>query len=367
MKVLQILPALNQGGVEYYVLENCQHIAQYADSFVISSGGRLVETLVNNGSQHLSLPIERKNLKSLCQINQLTKIIKRIHPDIIHIHSRLQAWLVYFALKKLSHRPTIITTVHGINSVNRYSEQMLHADKVILVSHALKQHIIHSYPNISKERYIVIPQGINTQTFNNNAVISHPIKEQASELGIDLMNDRVLLLAGRITRIKGIPFLIQLMERFKSEGKTYIKAVIVGGYDDRNKAFFHEMQRVVRERNLEKQILWFGSSDDMTSIYRLADATLSLTTKPESYGRTVLESLACGTPVIGFDYGGVGENLQKFYPDGRIFPNDPMALYETVLKVLATPKADHKIFPVTDTIEQSQAKLKALYESLCTS
>lgn len=142
MRILQILPALNQGGVEYYVLENCQHIVHYADSFVISAGGKLVDTLIKSGSHHFMLPIERKNLKSLSQIKKLTQLIEEIHPDIIHIHSRLQAWLIFFALKKLSYHPKIATTVHGFNSVNYYSQQMLYADKVILVSNVLKQYML---------------------------------------------------------------------------------------------------------------------------------------------------------------------------------------------------------------------------------
>lgn len=364
MKILQILPAMNQGGVEYYVLENTQHIANYAESFVISAGGRLVDQVIQNGSQHFALPIEKKNFRSLMQVKKLRKLIETIHPDIIHVHSRLQAWLVTFALRKLSYRPKVITTVHGFNSINRYSQQMLHADQVIAVSESLKKYLSQAYPQEPVDNVLVISQGIDSSKFNQSKPIKDSIRQQVIDLGIDLKQDKILLLPGRITRIKGISLLIDLMKQLKDENHTNIKAVIVGGYDKRNEEFYQAMKSRIVELQLEQQILWFGTCDDMASIYQLADLTLSITSKPESYGRTVIESLACGTPVVGFDYGGVGENLSQFYPLGKISPNDPSALYEAVLRELSVPKQEKSIQPISDTIEQSQAKLKSLYESL---
>lgn len=364
MKILQVLPALNQGGVEYYVLENTQHIAQYAESFVISSGGRLVPELIKNGSQHFELPIEKKNFRSLMQIKKLRKLIEDIHPDIIHVHSRLQAWLITFALKKLSYRPKLITTVHGFNSINRYSQQMLHADQVIAVSESLKQYLSRAYPQEPTENILVIPQGINPHKFSSKRPISDRIRQTMVELGISFERDQIILLPGRITRIKGINLLIDLMEQLNDENHANIKALIVGGHDKRNEEFYQSMRSRISELQLEQKILWFGTCDDMASIYQLADLTLSITSKPESYGRTVIESLACGTPVVGFDYGGVGENLQQFYPEGTIPPNNLTALYAAVLRELSVPKQEKLIQPINDTIEQSQAKLKSLYESL---
>lgn len=364
MKILQILPALNQGGVEYYVLENCQHIAQYADSFVISSGGRLLEQLIHNGSQHFELQIERKNLSSLLKVRALRKLIEEIHPDIIHIHSRLQAWLISFVMKKLSYRPKIVTTVHGFNSINRYSQQMLHADKIIAVSQSLKDYLSQAYPQEPVDKIEVISQGIDAEKFN---IHHHPhplVKDRMIELGINFHQDKIILLPGRITRIKGISLLIDLMSNLKREGYTNIKALIVGGYDKRNEDYYQEMITRIAQEKLQSQILWFGTCDDMPSVYALSDLTLSITSKPESYGRTVIESLACGTPVIGFDYGGVGENLQKFYPSGKTQPNVLFALYENVIRELSVPKTAKYIPTISDTIDLSQSKLKLLYESL---
>ncbi|WP_233491659.1 glycosyltransferase [Wohlfahrtiimonas sp. G9077] len=363
MKILQILPALNQGGVEYYVLENCAHIATYANSYVISSGGRLVSRLEQAGSTHFTLPIEKKRVRSLLQIGKLARLINEIEPDIIHIHSRLQAWLVHFALKRVKTRPHIVTTVHGFNSISRYSEQMLKADRVIVVSKALENYLINAYPRADMKRFAIITQGIDPTIFHRNVTVPDAMHARLQTLGIT-EQDQILLLAGRITRIKGIPLVIELMAKLKANGITHIKALIVGGYDARNRAFYEEMKALIAAKGLTKSILWYGTCDEMAAIYTRANITLSLTTKPESYGRTVLEALACGTPVIGFNYGGVGENLSRFYPNGAIRPHHLPTLYDKTLEILAIPKAQAQIAPITDTIALSQEKLRDLYQSL---
>lgn len=364
MKILQILPALNQGGVEYYILENSRFINEYADSYVISAGGRLVPELLKNGSKHFELPIEKKNLKSLFQVGKIVKIIEEVHPDIIHIHSRLQAWLIYFALKKLSYRPKVVTTAHSFNSISRYSRQILRADKVIAVSQFLKDYLAKNYPQEAVDKIEVITQGIDDTKFNRTVVPSTKIQEKIKSFGINIETDKILLLPGRITRFKGIPALIDLMYKLKQDGLHNVKALIVGEYNSRNQNFYNEMQEKISKLSLTDTIFWFGTCDDMPSIYTMADISFSLTSKPESYGRTVLESLACGTPMIGYNYGGVQENLEKYFPLGAITPNDPTALYNAVITLLSTEPEDREIPAIDDNILSAQKKLQDLYESL---
>ena len=61
---------------------------------------------------------------------------------------------------------------------------------------------------------------------------------------------------------------------------------------------------------------------------------LSLSTKPESFGRTVVEALGMGVPVIGYDHGGVGEILDQLYPQGRVPLKDASALFQAVTESL---------------------------------
>ena len=94
MKIIQILPELNAGGVERGTLEIGRALVQKGhDSLVISNGGRLVNQLEQEGTQHIQLPVHKKRLSSLKQVKALRVLFEKEKPNIIHLRSRLPAWL----------------------------------------------------------------------------------------------------------------------------------------------------------------------------------------------------------------------------------------------------------------------------------
>ena len=72
----------------------------------------------------------------------------------------------------------------------------------------------------------------------------------------------------------------------------------------------------------------------MRDIYALSDLVLSLSTKPESFGRTVLEPLSLGVPVVAYDHGGVGEILARMFPLGKVPLGDTTVLCQRVKQLL---------------------------------
>ncbi len=100
MKVMQLLPELNSGGVERGTLEIARALVKEGhQSVVVSNGGRSVAQLEAEGSTHLTLPIHKKSLSSLWQIRPLRRLIQTEQPDIVHVRSRVPAWLTHFALR----------------------------------------------------------------------------------------------------------------------------------------------------------------------------------------------------------------------------------------------------------------------------
>ena len=64
------------------------------------------------------------------------------HYDLVHVRSRLPAWLIYRVAKVAQHsRPRLVTTVHGRYSVNRYSEIMTKGERVIAISKNVREYI----------------------------------------------------------------------------------------------------------------------------------------------------------------------------------------------------------------------------------
>ncbi len=74
----------------------------------------------------------------------------------------------------------------------------------------------------------------------------------------------------------------------------------------------------------------------MKEIYAVSNLVFSLSSKPESFGRTVLEALQLGTPVIGYRHGGVGELLTELFPDGAVSLGDVDAAALPARRMLET-------------------------------
>lgn len=120
MKVIQILPELNVGGVERGTLEVGKYLVEQGHaSIVVSNGGRLVEQLEAEGSRHIALPVHKKRLRSLKLVKVLRHLLEIEKPDIFHLRSRLPAWLAWLAWLDSRTRPRLVTTMHGRNRVVR--------------------------------------------------------------------------------------------------------------------------------------------------------------------------------------------------------------------------------------------------------
>ena len=144
LTVVQLLPELDEGGVENETLELGSYLAAHGyRSIVISGGGRLVPKLEQAGSEHVAWPhIGEKSPRCLQYIMQLRSFLLKEKVDILHLRSRLPAWIGYLAWMSLpkSKRPGLITSFHGFYSVNSYSTIMTKGERVIAVSNNIREH-----------------------------------------------------------------------------------------------------------------------------------------------------------------------------------------------------------------------------------
>jgi len=101
-----------------------------------------------------------------------------------------------------------------------------------------------------------------------------------------------------------------------------VHGLIAGGAAPRKEDYLAELKTATRERGLTQRLHFLGHRNDLREILAISDVVLSLTQKPESFGRTTLEALCLGTPVLGYDHGGVGEILDALFPPGKIRAGD---------------------------------------------
>lgn len=346
MKVMQLLPELNSGGVERGTLEIARAlVAEGHESLVVSNGGRLVAQLEAEGSTHLTLAIHKKALSSLWQIRPLRQLIEHHQPDIVHVRSRVPAWLTHFALKGIptARRPHLISTVHGFYSINRYSQIMTQAEKVIAVSDSVVKYITDNYKNCPAQDIVRIYRGIDPVAFPHGYQPSAQWLNQTFKDFPELENKFLLCLPGRITRLKGHETLIGLVEKLQQQYPN-LHAVVVGGADPKKAAYLKEMQDTIQGKGLTEKITFIGHRSDIREWLAFSDVVLSLSNQAETFGRTALEALSVGTPVIGWKRGGVAEILSQLYPQGLIAVDNHAALFNAVKKHLDEPQ---QVKPVT--------------------
>ena len=120
-KVIQLLPELNIGGVERGTKDFSKVLVDRGhDSLVISNGGVFEKDIIEDGGKHINLPIHKKSLFSFRYASDLRGIYLSEKPDIVHVRSRMPAWINYFAFKKLTKKPILVSTFHGLYSTPIY-------------------------------------------------------------------------------------------------------------------------------------------------------------------------------------------------------------------------------------------------------
>jgi glycosyltransferase involved in cell wall biosynthesis len=340
LTVVQLLPALESGGVERGTLEVAAALIMAGHrSIVVSAGGRLVEALTAAGSEHVALPAGRKSLLTLLQVRKLRRLLREQGVDILHARSRMPAWIAWLAWRGLpaTDRPRFITTVHGLYSVNRYSAIMARGERVIAVSDTARDYILDNYPDVDPCRIVTIYRGVDRNEF------PYGYKPDAAWLAAwyadypYLQGRRVLTLPGRLTRLKGHEDFIELVAALVNRGLD-VHGLIVGHLDPARQAYINELERRIADRGLGDRITLTGLRQDIRDIYAVSDIVLSLSNKPESFGRTVLEPLCMGVPAVGYDHGGVGEVLDTLYPQGKVRRGDTGLLLERTVQLIETPQ-----------------------------
>jgi glycosyltransferase involved in cell wall biosynthesis len=318
MKIVQVLPEMNAGGVERGTLELASFLVKQGHlAVVVSNGGRMVPALEAAGARHAAMPVHRKSLATLMQVPAMRNFLTNERPDIVHIRSRVPGWVVWLAWRGMDAltRPRLVSTVHGFYSVNRYSAIMTRGERVIAVSESTRDYIHHNYPKTPRDIIRVIPRGIDPSGYGADY---HPDETWLAawhNQHPSLAGKCLLLLPGRITRLKGHEDFFQLIAALKQQGIP-AHGLVAGDTHPKKRAYLDELRALVSGMKLDADITFLGHRSDLREVMALSHLVCALSQQPESFGRTTLEALALGKPVVGYDCGGVGELLANLFPQG---------------------------------------------------
>jgi len=361
LRVAQLIPELNEGGVERGVVElNRELVSRGIDSVIVSGGGALVPQIVADGGQHYALDVAGKNpLTAPMRVLQLRRLLKRLAPDILHARSRVPAWLTWFANRPLA--LPFVTTVHGFNSVNPYSRIMTRGDRVICVSNAIKSYV-QSHYGVPDETCVVIPRGVDFDTFNPENLDRPFMADFANKF--ELAGKFVVTSVGRITQLKDFETLIDALILAKKHLPQLI-GLIVGGVRKDKQDYFTRLQQRINAGNASDFIYFTGSQDKVAEIYASSHVIVSSSKKPESFGRSAAEALAMNVPVVATNHGGI---LDIVIPGetGLLFPaGDAEALEKAILgcRTIATSELRQFVLQRFSLVNMVESTL-AVYRSL---
>jgi len=307
LTIVQMLPELITGGVERGTLEIGGFLVKNGHrSLVVSNGGPMVDALVKTGTEHMTLPVGEKNPRALGCIPRLRQLFKKEKVDILHLRSRVPAWVGLLTARTLpcTARPRIVTTFHGFYSVNPYSAVMTRGERVIAVSQLISDHIRDRY-GVGGDHVKVIHRGFDATCFDPLLVDNHQVADLRAKWDIDKTRGPVLMLPGRFTELKGHRLFLTALEKIKHLSWT---AVLVG--DEReNPEYAAQLKRETTQKGLEDRIVFAGHCDNMPAAFMLCDVTISASIHPESFGRVGVESQAMGVPVVATAHGGSLETI----------------------------------------------------------
>ncbi len=364
LTVLQMLPALDAGGVERGTLEVGKYLVENGHrSLVMSAGGRMVGQLQREGSEHFAWPVGRKSLWTLGLVWKLRRFLREQKVDILHVRSRMPGWVAYLAWKGMNPatRPRFVTTVHGPYTVNGYSAVMTKGERVIAISETIRRYILAHYPRVATENIRLIYRGVSPEQFPHGYQPAAEWRDAWNRQYPELQGKQVLTLPARLTRWKGQEDFIELIRRLRGRGLN-VHGLLVGEAHSRRQDFLHELQALAKDKGVLEHLTFAGHRTDLKEIMAVSSIVYSLSREPEAFGRTTVEALSLGVPTIGYDHGGVGEQLADILPQGRVALDDMDGLEQRTMAWLAAPPVVPSEQPFT--LQNMLQKTLVVYDEL---
>ena len=364
LTVMQLLPELEVGGVEQGTVEIAQALTAAGHrAIVVSAGGRRVADLKACGAEHITLAIGAKRPRVIKTIAVLARLMRDNDVNVVHARSRLPAWIGWLARRRLptTIQPRWLTTVHGPYSVNRYSRIMVSGERVIAISDFIRDYVTSNYAGVDPKRVTVIPRGVDPARYTPDFV---PDAEWSARWAADypaLAQKFVLALPARLTRWKGQLEFVELIARLRQRDLP-VAGLIIGDTHARKPAFRTEIEQAIATAGVGNDLHLTGQRSDMREILASVDCACSLTLEPEAFGRTTIEALALGTPVVGYDHGGTGEILRAVQPQGLVAVQDIDAAADRIPSLIEQPWPVPRQHPFT--VQAMQQATLSLYHDV---
>jgi glycosyltransferase involved in cell wall biosynthesis len=373
--VLQVLPSLVSGGVERGTIDIALALKDHGHkALVASAGGPLTSILEKHQIRHITLPLHSKNpVTILSNALLLSRLINTEKVNVLHARSRAPAWSAFIAHKITKCK--FVTTVHGAYSFKHiqmlkkvYNSIMFKGERVIAVSHFIKDQILKDY-TVDKSKVEIIHRGVNLAEFSSDRVTINRLLPLKSRLAIP--DDKLIItIPGRVTPWKGHKMLLNAVSKLN---KDRFCCLIVGDISQHH-GYYLELCSLTNKLGLQDNVIFAGTVEDMPAIYALSDIVVTPSQREEAFGRVPIEAQAMGKIVVATNLGGFKETI-KDKENGFLVPVDSTdALSEMInhiaemtelekYRIAQNARKNAELF----SLQQMQSKTLSVYNNIFSS
>ncbi len=339
MKVIQVVPMMNLGGVERGALDLALHLnSKDIDNFIVSGGGRLIESSTHKGVKHLQMNVYKKSLLSLLSVKEMRRLINREAIDIVHARSRVPAWISFFATR--STKAHFVTTAHGVYKNKFFSEVMGWGKVVICPSKVVARHLRNNF-GVPDEKITIINRWVDTEAF----YFTDYNERKANNIVVAI---------GRISPTKGYEYLIKAFKKIVRIN-PYMKLHIVGSPDKSKMRYYKYLQTLVRRYSLQYNVKFLGYEGDVAGVLSRARVLVAPSVIEESFGRVVIEAFSSGVPVVATKVGGYKEIIDDREDAILVESRNSDQIAEAIINILEDPNFTRSL-----TIK-ARSKVEKLY------
>ncbi len=335
MRIMHILPELEEGGVERHVLMlSEQQLIEGHKVHVVSAGGKMVSQLAA-GVVHVHFPVHRKNpfVGIYCAM-RLASYVRRNHIDFIHAHSRVPAWVAMFT-SRFSGSPYAVTAHAYFSNQSKWIYfPFRKANRVICVSKSVQNGMKNCFAG-------------NTVVIRNGLPAVKNIWKGSSGPGVNF------LFVGRLTELKGLQDVLKVAPSISGNWRLDVLG---------DGPLRHELETMTDSLNLNDKVTFHGFQDDPDVWMERSDCLL-FPSHIEGMPLTLARAIQIGIPVIATDI----EPVREMAHDSHgLVKTGNLESWKNAITVFLETKQSPVAFDknAIPTIRQMTQEVQAVYEAV---
>ncbi len=276
--------------------------------------------------------------------------LRNLHYDIVYSHYWLSGWVA--AKLKEAWGICFVHMFHTLGHMKKriHANEFYQPDRRILTeAHVLNwaDRVIAATPaelaqlrwlyRAKRKQLVIIPPGVNVEHFNTNLNAA----EARKSLGID-PESHVLLFVGRIEPLKAVDTILEALHVLRERQSSLLKRLhfmIVGGDpDSRRDLELQRLQDLSRKLGISQIVSFVGAKEQVhLPVYYSAATAVIMSSDYESFGMVALEAMACGTPVIASQVGGLQFLVRDRETGFHVPAREPISLAEAITTLVTDP------------------------------